>query len=106
MSFDVSKNGDGETFVLPLELPMFEGSTADLCRQAEVCLASTLRHAAICDWIVDNLDMGDDVVRDAYNQEHAQMSSQLTSLFMTLAGISENMGIDIMQEIWDMPWEV
>ena len=106
MSFDVSKNTDGETLVLPLELPIFEGSTADLCRQAEVCLASTLRHAAVCDWISDNLDVYDSVVQDAYKQEYAQMSSQLTSLFMTLAGISENMGIDIMQEIWDMPWEV
>lgn len=106
MSFEVRKNTDGEMFVLPLELPIFDGDPSGLEKQSEICLASALRHAAVCDWISSNLDESDPVVQETYDQEHAQLASQLASLFMSLAGIADSFEIDIMQEIWDMPWEV
>lgn len=106
MSYETRKNSQGEFLVMSLDLPMFDGSNEDLGRQTEVCLASFLRHAAVCDWICDNLDITDEATNEVLLEEHAQASSQLVSLLMGLAGMAENMNIDIMQEIWDMPWEV
>lgn len=106
MSYDIRKNDEGETLVIPLELPMFNSSTADLGRQAEVCLASFLRHAAVCDYIATNLDVDDPAVLESYNDEYAQAASQITNLFMSLSGMADNLQIDIMQEIWEMPWQV
>lgn len=106
MSYDIRKNDEGDTIVMPLELPIFNSSTNDLGRQAEVCLASFLRHASVCDWIEDNLNLEDEVTLEEYGSELSQASSQLAALFMTLAGIADNMRIDIMREIWDVPNEL
>jgi len=106
MSYDIRKVKSGEALVMPLELPMYDGNNSELGRQAQVCLTSFLRHAAVCDWMLDNLDTRDEAIQESYSQEWSQAASQLASLFTTLSGLAENLQIDIMQEIWDMPWEV
>ncbi len=106
MSYDTRKTDDGSTLVMPLELPMFEGATPDIGAQALRDLASFLRHQASCDTLLDNFNVEDPAIMDLYQQESAQMAAKLVSVFMALAGCADNLGIDIMQEIWDMPWEV
>lgn len=106
MSYVTRTNNDGETLVMPLELPIFEGTNSALGQQASVSLISFLRHAAIYDWMDTNLDTSDPATYETMGQEHALASSQLISTLMSLAGMADNLGIDIMQEIWDMPWEV
>lgn len=105
MSYETRKNSQGDLLVIPLEIPMFNGSNEDLGRQAEICLASFLRHIAVCDWILHNLDADGQNAED-YSEEWAQASAQLVGLMMALTGMADNIGIDIMQEIWEMPWEV
>ena len=106
MSMDVRKTDDGCAIILPLELPVVEGSVQTLGQQAEVCLASLLRHSAICDWIQANLNMESQDVLECYEQEHAQAVSQLSAAFMTLAGIAVELNADVMHDIWNAPWEV
>ena len=106
MSYDIRRNSEGEMLVLPLELPLYAGQVTDFCQQAEVSLASTLRHAAVCEWMEDNLDLTEPAVYEAYGQEHARLSAKLIHTMISLASLAEKEGIDIMQEIWDMPWEV
>lgn len=106
MSYDIRRNSEGEMLVLPLELPLYDGSVSDFGQQAEVSLASTLRHAAVCEWMYENLDLTDSEVLELYEQERSQMSAKLIHAMISLASIADNMGIDIMQEIWEMPWEV
>lgn len=106
MSYEVRKNNEGETLVMPLELPLFDGWNGDLGKQASVSMNSFLRHVAVYDWLDSNLDVDEPSVAESMDQEKAVAASQLISTLMSLAGIADNLGIDIMQEIWDMPWEV
>lgn len=106
MSYETRTNNDGDTLVMPLELPMFDGWNEDLGKQASVSFNSFLRHAAVHDWMDTNLDTSDPATLEVMGQEKAQAASQLISTLMSLAGMADNLGIDIMQEIWDMPWEV
>ena len=106
MSYDIRRNSEGEVLALPLELPLYAGEPGIFCQQAEDSLASTLRHAAVCEWIEDNLDLTEPEVYEAYGQEHARMSAKLIHTMISLASLADKMGVDIMQEIWEMPWEV
>lgn len=105
MSYEVCKDEMGQTLVEPLELPFFSGSNSDLGWQATVAVTSFLRHSAVCDWMDSNLDITEPDVYETFGQEKAQAASQLTTALMSLVGMAENLGIDIMQEIWDAPWE-
>ena len=106
MGYDTRKNDEGLTVVMPLELPMFDGPTSTMGAQALRDLASFLRHQASCETILDNFDINEPEIFDLYQQESAQMATKLVSTFMALASCADNLGIDIMQEIWEMPWEV
>lgn len=106
MSYEIRKTDDGASLVMPLELPIFEGWNSDLGKQACLSLNSFLRHSAIYDWIDSNLDMDEPSIADAAGQEKAMAASQLISTMMSLMGMADNLGIDIMQEIWEMPWQV
>lgn len=106
MSYETRTNTEGETLVMPLELPIFEGWNEELGRQASVSFNSFLRHAAVYDWMDTNLDANDPATYEVMGQEKAQAASQLISTLMSLAGMADNLDIDIMQEIWDMPWKV
>lgn len=106
MAYDIRKTEEGETIVLPLELPIYDGLNSELGRQAQVYLTSALRHIAVYDWMEENLDTSDDYICETMGEEKAQAAAQLVNVFMSLAGIADNLGIDIMQEIWDMPWKV
>lgn len=114
MSYEIRKTEyiegidiSGEVIVMPLELPMYEGSTSSLCSQALNDLGSFLRHQANCELIEDNFDIDNDpVMLDRWSSERGMLSAKLVAVFMALAGCAENLGIDIMQEIWDAPWEV
>lgn len=105
MSYDILKNPDGEVLIMTLELPMFDGNESDLGRQAEVSLASFLRHAAVCEYIDSTFGIDDNTL-DGYSQEYAQAAAQLATLLMSLSGMANLLGIDIMEEIWEMPWSV
>ena len=113
MSYEIRRSKEipgidisGQPYVMPLELPMFEGWNEELGKQASVSFNSFLRHAAVHDWMDANLDTSDPSTYEVMGQEKAQAASQLISTLMSLAGMADNLGIDIMQEIWDMPWEV
>lgn len=106
MSYEARKNADGEIIVYPLELPMYEGNNPEMGRQAAVSLASCLRHFAVVDAILqDGLEDPDEgEPNDALNTHFAQGTEQLISCMMSLASMADNYGIDIMQEIMDVPW--
>lgn len=111
MSYETRKDENNNLLVMPLELPMYEGGSSDLCRQAIVSLTSCLRHFAVVDTYSDEglydfdiMEYGD--IQTFVNQHFEQGTSQLVSCMMALAGIADNYGIDIMQEIYDAPWEV
>ena len=106
MSYETRHKDDGATIVMPLELPMFDGGTSELGAQASIDMISFLRHHAACDTIENNFDLDDPVIFDLYKQEYAQMVAKYIAVIMALAGCADNLGIDIMQEIWEMPWEV
>lgn len=106
MAYDIRKTEEGEPIVLPLEIPIYDGLNSELGRQAQVFLTSALRHIAVYDWMDENLDTSDDYICETMGEEKAQASTQLVNVFMSLAGIVDNIDIDVMQEIWDMPWMV
>lgn len=106
MSYDIRRNDEGATIVMPLELPMYEGNPSTLGEQAIRDLTSFLRHHAACEVIENNFDTRDEAVFDLYQAERAQMTAKLIAVFMALTGCSEELDIDLMQEIWEMPWEV
>lgn len=106
MSYDILKNPDGEILIYPLELPMYEGNTAELCQQASVSLISCLRHFAVADAYIEEGFAGEDLVqygdtRDMLDQHMEQGATQLVSTMMALTSLAHAYGIDIMQEIYD-----
>lgn len=105
MSYDIRKNEDS-TLVMPLELPMYEGGTADLGAQALRDLASFLRHQAALETIENNFDLDDPVALELWKSENGQMVAKFVAVLMALTGCADNLDIDIMQEIWEMPWQV
>lgn len=106
MSYNIRETENGETLVVSMEVPMYEGINQELGRQAQVFLTSALRHMAVCDWIDAYLDTSDPDIRELMNQEHAQVASQLVNTLMSIAGLADNLNIDINRELWEMPWEV
>ena len=105
MSYEVRKM-NGLDVVMPLELPMYEGSTSDLGAQALHDLGSFLRHHATCDMLENCFDMQDPAVAELWNSENGQMTAKFVAVIMALSGIADNLDIDIMEEIWEMPWKV
>lgn len=106
MSYDILRNPDGEILVMPLELPMYDGTTEDLGRQAMVGLCSFLRHAAVVDYYTDEGHLDNDIlqygeVSESFEQHMEIAASQLSSTMMTLATLADKYGIDIMQEIME-----
>lgn len=113
MSYEIRKSEEipgidisGQPFVMPLELPMYTGSTSELGAQALHDLASCLRHHAACETLENYFDLEDPAIAELYNQENAQLVAKFVAVLMALTGIADNRDIDIMQEIWEMPWEV
>lgn len=111
MAYDIRVNSDGEMLVLPLELPLYDGTTEDLGRQALVSLCSFLRHAAVADAYLNEGQADIDILEhgetsDSFDQHMASAASQLSSTMMALASLANLYNIDIMQEIWEMPWKV
>lgn len=106
MSYETRHDDNGDTIVMPLELPMYEGSTSELGNQAIRDVASFLRHHAACEVIENNFDMREPVIFELYQQERAQMTAKLMAVFMALAGCADDLDVDLMEEIWEMPWEV
>lgn len=113
MSYDIRKSVEipgidisGQTIVMPLELPMYEGTVSGLGEQAIRDLTSFLRHHAACEVIENNFDTRDEAIFDLYQAERGQMTAKLIAVFMALTGCAEELDIDLMQEIWEMPWEV
>ncbi len=113
MSYEIRKSEEipgidisGQPFVMPIELPMYKGSTADLGSQALHDLGSFLRHQASCETLEDYFDMQDPAVAELWNSEHGMMTAKFVAVLIAMAGIADNLGIDIMEEIWEMPWEV
>lgn len=106
MSYSVRKNNDGEILVYPLEIPMYDGNNPEMGRQAEVALASCLRHFAVVDAILDGevIDPTEDEPNDALNTHYAQGSEQLISCLMCLLSLADNYTLDIMQELLEVPW--
>ena len=108
MSYEARRNQDGEMLVYPLELPMYEGNNVEMGRQATVALASCLRHFAVVDGIMEegleDPDAGEP--NDILNKHYAQGTEQLISCMMSLASMADNYGIDIMQELMEVPWLV
>lgn len=105
MAWELLNTPDGETISIPLELPIFDGDTTDICEKAQVSLASTLRHAAVLEWMSNNLDLEDPEVFELYGQEHDKFSAKLCYSMIALASLSDRFDVDIMQEIWETPWE-
>lgn len=106
MSYDILKNPDGEILVMPLELPMYDGTAEDLGRQAMVGLCSFLRHAAIVDYYTDEGSLDDDIlqygeVSESFEQHLTIAATQLASTMMTLASLADKYQIDIMQEVME-----
>lgn len=113
MSYEIRKTEEiegidisGQTIVMPLELPMYKGSTADLGSQALHDLGSFLRHQAACETLENSFDMQDPAVAELWNSENGMMTAKFVAVLIAMAGIADNLGIDIMEEIWEMPWEV
>ncbi|MBO5629431.1 MAG: hypothetical protein J5965_10200 [Aeriscardovia sp.] len=108
MSYDARKSQNGELIVYPLELPMYEGNNSELGQQALSALASALRHFAVVDSIeqegLEDPNAGEP--NDILNTHYAHGTEQLISCMMSLASIADNYGIDIMQEILEIPWLV
>ena len=102
MSYETLRNERNEIIVMPLELPMYTGDASTLGKQAMISLSSCLRHFAV----VDALDDNELIELDAFQQHFEQGTSQLVSCFLSLAGLADSYGIDIMKEIWEMPWQV
>ena len=102
------ENQDGELLVYPLELPMYEGTNRELAQQSSVLLTSCLRHFAVVDALesgdVVDLSAGDG--NDILNTEYAQATEQLIGTLINLVSMADNYGIDIMQEIFEVPWQV
>lgn len=106
MSYELQRGQNGELLVYPLELPMYHGNTADLARQAQVSLTSCLRHFAILDAITDEplVDPSPQERNGVYEQHFWQGAQQLSATLMALVSLADLYGIDIMQEIYDAPW--
>ena len=106
MSYSALRNDSGELLVYPLELPLYDGSNEDMGRQATVALASCLRHFAVVDGIIDEglEDPNAGEPNDIVTTHLSQGTSQLISCMMSLASIANNYGIDIMQELLEVPW--
>lgn len=110
MSYGARKNSDGEMLVYPLELPLYEGNNSELGQQAIKALCSCLRHYAVYDAFHDE-GLIDNAILDGYEADAAvkhfnQGTEQLISCMMSLASIADNYGIDIMREIFEIPWLV
>lgn len=108
MSYDARKNQEGEILLYPLELPMYNGNNAELGRQATISLTSCLRHFAIVDAVLDDevLVPDEDETNNSVNTHYSQGIEQLISTIMSLVSIADNYGIDIMEEINEVPWLV
>lgn len=108
MSYNARKNRDGEMLAYLLELPLYEGNNSELGQQAISALTSALRHFAIVDSIeIEGLeDPEEGEPNSVLNTHFAHGTEQLISCMMSLASIADNYGIDIMQEINEIPWVV
>lgn len=101
-------NEQGEMLVYPLELPMYDGDSRALGQTASVNLTSALRHFAVVDAIgIDGLeDPNQENQHDIFDRELDIGSQQLISVMIALASLADLYGIDIMQEIYEIPWNV
>ena len=106
MGFDIRKSNDGALITYPIELPLYDADSTVLARNVQNNTVSMLRHLAVADTLITYLDPDEPVVAESLNQEKAYISSLLVGSLCALASIADNLGIDIMQEIYEVPWEV
>ena len=101
-------NEMGEMLVYPVELPMYDGDSRELGQKAISNLASSLRHFAVVDAIaIHGLeDPNEENPNDIYHKEFDLGTQQLISTMISLASLANHYNIDIMQEIYEIPWEV
>lgn len=101
-------NEQGEMLVYPLELPLYEGDSRELGQKSIVNLASALRHFAVVDAIdLSGLqDPNEENPTDIFDKEFDLASQQLISSMIALASLADYYGIDVMREIYEIPWEV
>jgi hypothetical protein len=101
-------NSDGEMLVMPLELPMYDGNNRELSQRASTSLTSSLRHFAVVDAIVENnvVDPTAGETGSFIEAEYSMAANQLVSTIVALVSLAHNYEIDIMQEIYDLPWMV
>lgn len=93
-----------EILIYPLELPVQDGDTRKFGQNATVNLASCLRHFAVADFILDN-NLDEDR-EEELDQEISLGTTQLISVLTSLVSLANLYNIDIMQEIYEVPWEV
>lgn len=101
-------NSDGEMLIMPLELPMYEGNNRELSQQASISLTRSLRHFAVVDAIVENnvVDPTAGETGSFIDSEYSIAANQLVRTIIALVSLAHSYGIDIMQEIYDLPWMV
>lgn len=93
-----------ELEVYPLELPVHDGNTRSFGQDATVNLTSCLRHFAVADFILDN--NLEEEREEELDQEIALATGQLISVLTNLVSLANLYHIDIMQEIYEVPWEL
>lgn len=108
MSKVYMRNGDGETFVMPLEIPLYEGAEEELHKQALTSLVSMSRHFAAAEAMDDAglIEVGNDEHEEAFGEQLQLATEQLISTIISLVSIADRQGIDINQEIWETPFTV
>lgn len=111
MGYSIKKDENGEFLAIPLELPLYDGNSPELFRQALTSLGSAMRHFAIFEAYHDEGLADNDILEYGetapFVDQHIQQGTeQLISTMISLASVADYYGIDIMQEIYDVPWMV
>lgn len=101
MSYFLKTNDEGSVIVYPLEMPMHEGTNSELSQQALNSLASGLRHMAVYEYIDSVAEENDWASQEEMSEHFANSVDRLISCTMSVIGILDNMGVDIMQRIME-----
>lgn len=101
MSYNLRATDDGAIIFLPIEIPLYDGDIAELCKQATIALSSAERHLAVFEYISGIATENDIEMIEEADEEYKNAEDQLISCLMSLAGIIDGLGMPIEQRIME-----